>query len=143
MAQLLQAFCVLLAVRCHHIVTVPYLLSNCCPPIAILKTLLPLPFPYYIDKIIVIVMMAVCADGVFLFPLPMEHITHHPCCHQPQWLQSDIGCSSLPSQHKADCCVKQGQIVGVLFIGLSLLLLRYSCCTTASCLPPSPLCRIP
>ncbi len=36
-AQHLQAFCMLLATHCHHIVVVPLLLSNCRCPIAILK----------------------------------------------------------------------------------------------------------
>ncbi len=36
-AQHLQAFCMLLATHCHHIVVVPLLLSNCHCPIAVLK----------------------------------------------------------------------------------------------------------
>jgi hypothetical protein len=70
---------------------------------------------------------------------------HHRCCHQSQQPQSGISRSSLPSQHKADCYVKRGQIVGDLLIRLLLLLLllRHSCCAAASCLLPSPLCRIP
>jgi hypothetical protein len=47
------------------------------------------------------------------------------------------------SQHKADCCVKQGQIFGdSLIVSLSLLL-RHCRCAAASCLPSCPLCRIP
>ncbi len=68
MAQHLQALCMLLATHLHHIIAVPSLLANCCRLIAILKSLLPLPLPYYIDKSIVVVTMAVCADGVLLFP---------------------------------------------------------------------------
>ena len=61
----------------------------------------------------------------------------------PTTTTAGISRSSLPSQHKADCCVERGQIVGVLLIGSSSLSLRHSCCTAASCLPPSLLCRIP
>jgi hypothetical protein len=68
---------------------------------------------------------------------------HHHCCRQPQRPQSGIGRSSLPSQHKADCCVERGQIVEDLLIGSSSLSLHHSCHAAASCLPPSPLCRIP
>jgi hypothetical protein len=108
MAQHLQAFCMLLATHRHHIVTVPSSPSNRRHPIAILELPSPLPLPYYIDESIVIVMMAVCADGVLLFPQPPEHVAHHRCCRQPQRPQSGIGRSSLPSQHKADCYVKRG-----------------------------------
>ncbi len=73
----------------------------------------------------------------------MVHVAHHRCCHQPQQPQSSIGRSSLPSQHKADCYVKRGQIVGDLLIGSSLLSLRHSCHAVASCMLPSPLCQIP
>jgi hypothetical protein len=132
-----------LATHCHHIVTVPLLSSNCRRPIAILESPSPSPLPYYIDKSIIVVTMAACADGVLLFPQPTEHVAHNHCCRQPQQPQSGIGCSSLPSQHKADCCVKQGQIVGDLLIVSSLLLLHHCCCAAASCLPSSPLCRIP
>ncbi len=68
---------------------------------------------------------------------------HHCCCCQPQWSQSDISHSYLTSQHKVDCCVEWGQIVGNLLIGSLLLLLHHSCHAAASCLPPSLLCRIP
>jgi hypothetical protein len=72
---------------------------------------------------------------VLLFPQPAEHAAHHHRCCQLQRLQSGNGCSSLPSQHKADCCVEQGQIVGDSLIGSSLL----SCATLV---PPPPLvCR--
>jgi hypothetical protein len=50
---------------------------------------------------------------------------------------------SLPSQHKADCCVKRDQIVSNLLIVLLLLLLHHCCHNATSCLPSSPLCRIP
>jgi hypothetical protein len=143
MAQHLQAFCMLLATHHHHILAVPSLLSNRRCPIAVLELLLPLPLPYYIDKSIVVVMMAACADRVLLFPQPTEHVTHHCCCRQPQRPQSGISHSSLLSQHKADCYVKQGQIVGDLLIASALLLLRHSCRAAASCLSPSPLCQIP
>jgi hypothetical protein len=102
MAQHLQAFCMLLATHLHHIVAVPSLLSNHCHPIAVLELPLPLPLPYYIDKSIVIVTMAACADRVLLFPRPTEHVAHHCCCRQSRRPQSGIGRSSLPSQHKAD-----------------------------------------
>ncbi len=36
-AQHLQAFCILLATHCHHIVVIQLLSSNCCHPIAVLK----------------------------------------------------------------------------------------------------------
>jgi hypothetical protein len=68
MAQHLQAFFMLLATHLHHIIAVPSLLSNCRRPIAVLESPLPLPLPYYIDNSIVVVMMAVCADRVLLFP---------------------------------------------------------------------------
>jgi hypothetical protein len=68
MAQHLQAFCMLLATHRHHIIAVPSLLSNHRCPIAVLKLPLPLLLPYYIVESIVVVMMAVCADGVLLFP---------------------------------------------------------------------------
>ncbi len=84
MLQHLQAFCMSLATHRHHIVSAPSSLSDCCCPIAILKSPLPLPLPYYIDKSIVIVMMAACTNGVLLFPQPMEHVVHHHCCCQPQ-----------------------------------------------------------
>jgi hypothetical protein len=143
MAQHLQAFCMFLATHQHHIIAVPSLLLDCHCPIAVLESPLPSPLPYYIDKSIIVVMMAACADRVLLFPQSTEHIAHNRCCCQPQQPQSGISHSSLPSQHKADCCVKQGQIVGDLLIGLSLLLLRHSCCAAASCLLSSPLCPIP
>jgi hypothetical protein len=144
MAQHLQAFfCMSLATHCHHIIAVPSSSSNCRCPIAVLKSPLPSPLPYYIDKSIVVVTMAVCAEGVLLFPQPTEHVAHHRCCCQPQQPQSSIGCSSLPSQHKADCYVKRGQIVGDSLIGSLLLSLRHSCRAVASCMPPSPLCQIP
>jgi hypothetical protein len=143
MAQHLQAFCMSLAIHCHHIVAVPSSSSNRRRPIAILESPSPLPLPYYIDESIVIVTMAVCADEVLLFPQPTEHVAHHRCCRQPQQPQSGIGRSSLPSQHKADCYVERGQIVGNLLIGSSLLSLRHSRHSVASCMSPSPLCRIP
>jgi hypothetical protein len=143
MAQHLQAFCMSLATHLHHIVAVPSSLSNCRCPIAILESPSPSPLPYYIDESIVVVTMAACADGVLLFPQPTEHAAHHRCCRQPQQPQSGTGRSSLPSKHKADCCVERGQIVGVSLIGSSSLSLRHSCCAAASRLPPSPLCRIP
>ncbi len=118
MVQHLQALCMLLATHCHHIVAVPSLSSNQRCPIAVLKLPLPLPLSYYIDESIVVVTMAACADRILLFTQPMEHVTHNHCFRQPQGLQSGIGCSSLPSQHKADCCVKGGQIIGNLLIGL-------------------------
>jgi hypothetical protein len=68
---------------------------------------------------------------------------HNRCCRQPQRPQYCIGRSSLPSQHKADCCVERGQIVGNLLIVLSSLLLRHCCHAAASCLPSSLLCQIP
>jgi hypothetical protein len=111
MAQHLQPFCMWLATHRHHIVAVPPSLSNCRCPIAVLESPLPLPLPYYIDESIVVVMMAACANGVLPFPQPTEHITHNRCCHQPQQPQSGIGRSSLPFQHKADCCVKRGQLL--------------------------------
>jgi hypothetical protein len=80
---------------------------------------------------------------VLPFPQPAEHVVHHRCCRQPQWPQSGNGHSSLPSQHKADCCVEQGQIVGDLLIGSSSLSLRHSCPAAVSCLPLSLLCRLP
>jgi hypothetical protein len=143
MAQHLQAICMWLATHLHHIVAVPSLSSNCRCPIAVLESLLPLPLPYYIDESIVVVTIAACADGVLLFPRPTEHVAHHRCCRQPQQPQSGIGHSSLPSQHKADCCDERGQIVGDSLIGSLLLSLRHSRRAAASCLPPSPLCRIP
>ncbi len=143
MAQHLQEFCMLLATHHHHIVAVPSSLSNRCRPTAVLKLPSPSPLPYYIDKSIIVVTMAVCADGVLLFPQSTEHVAHHPCCRQPQRPQSSINRSSLPSQNKADCYVGQGQIVGNSFIGSLSLSLRHSCCAVASCMPPSPLCRIP
>ena len=143
MAQHLQAFCMSLATHRHHIVAVPALLSNHRHPIAILELPSPLPLIYYIDESIIVVTMAVCADGVLLFPQPTEHVVHNRCCCQPQRPQSGIGHSSLPSQHKADCCVKRGQIVGVSLIVLSLLLMPHCHCAAASCLPSSPLCQIP
>jgi hypothetical protein len=87
--------------------------------------------------------MAVCADGVLLFPQPTEHVAHHRCCRQPQRPQSGIVRSSLPSQHKADCYVERGQIVGDSLIGSSSLSLGHSHRAVASCMPPSPLCQIP
>jgi hypothetical protein len=84
MAQHLQAFCTLLATHLHHIVAVPSLSTNCHRPIAILELPLPLPSSYYIDESIVVVTMAACANGVLLFPQPMEHIAHHRCYCQPQ-----------------------------------------------------------
>jgi hypothetical protein len=143
MAQHLQAFCMLLDTHRHHIVAVPSLLSNCHRPIAILESPSPSLLPYYIDKSIVIVTIAVCTNGVLLFPQLTEHIAHHRCCRQPQQLQSSIGRSSLPSQHKADCYVERGWIVGDSLIGLSLLSLRHSRRAVAFCMPPSPLCQIP
>jgi hypothetical protein len=80
---------------------------------------------------------------VLLFPQPTEHVAHHRRCCQPQQPQSGNGRSSLPSQHKADCCVERGQIVGDLLIGSSSLSMRHSRPTTASCLPPSLLCQLP
>ncbi len=139
MAQHLQAFCMLLATHLHHIVAVPSSSSNCRCPIAVLKSPSPSPLPYYIDKSILVVTMAACTNGVLLFPGPMEHVAHHCCCCQPQRPQSGIGRSSLPSQHKADCCVERSQIIGDSLIGSSLLSLRHSRCAAASCLPPSPL----
>ncbi len=133
----------LLATHRHHIVAVPSSSSNCRCPIAVLELPLPLPLPYYIDKNIVVVTMAVCAEGVLLFPQPTEHVAHHRCCRQPQQPQSGIGCSSLSSQHKADCYVKRGQIIGGSLIGLSSLSLQHSLRAAASCLPPFLLCRIP
>jgi hypothetical protein len=142
MAQHFQAFCMSLATHLHHIVAVPSLLSNCRCPIAVLKSPSPSPLPYYIEESIVLFTMAVCADKVLLFPRPTEHVAHHRCCRQPLKLQSGIGRSSLPSQHKADCCVEQGQIIGVLLIESWLLSLRHSRHAATSCLPPSPLCPI-
>ncbi len=143
MAQHLQAFCMLLATHRHHIVAVPSSLTNRRRPIAVLESPLLSPLPYYIDKSIVVVTMAVCADRVLLFPQPTEHVAHYRYCHQPQQPQSSISRSSLPSQHKADCYVEQGQIVGDSLIGSSSLSLCHSRCAAASCLPPSPLCQIP
>ncbi len=142
MAQHLQAFCISLATHCHHIVAVPSLLYNCCCTIAVFKLPSPLPLPYYIDKSIVVVTMAACADGFLLFPQPMEHVAHHRCCRQPQGPQSGINRSSLPSQHKADCYVEWGQIIGNLLIGLLSLSLRHSCRAATSCLLPSLLCQV-
>jgi hypothetical protein len=68
MAQHLQAFCMSLATHRHHIIAVPSSSSNRRRPIAVLESPLPTPLPYYIDESIVVVMMAVCADGVLLFP---------------------------------------------------------------------------
>jgi hypothetical protein len=133
----------LLAIHCHHIVAVSSLLSNCCRPFAILESLSPLPLPYYIDKSIVVVRMAACADGVLLFPQPMKHVAHHSCCCQLQRPQSGISRSSLPSQHKADCYDERGQIIGNSLIGLLSLSSCHSHCAAASCLPPSLLCQIP
>jgi hypothetical protein len=99
MAQHLQAFCMLLATHHHHIVAVPSLSSKCRCPIAVLQLPSLSPLPYYIDKRIVVVMMAACAGRVLLFPQPMENVAHHCCCRQPQQPQSGIGRSSLPSQH--------------------------------------------
>ncbi len=79
---------------------------------------------------------------VLLFPQLTEHVAHHHYFCHSQRPQSGNGRSSLPSQHKADCCVEQGQIVGNLIIGSSSLLLRHFCCAAASCLPPSPLCQL-
>ncbi len=118
-------------------------LSHHRRPIAVLESPSPSPLPYYIDESIVVVTMAACADGVLLFPQPTEHVTHHRCCRQPQRPQSSIGRSSLPSQHKADCYIERGQIVGDSLIGSSSLLLRHSRRAVASCMPPSPLFRIP
>ncbi len=143
MAQHLQAFCMLLATHRHHIVTVPSSLSNCRHPIAILELPSLLLLLYYIDESIIVVTMVACADGVLLFPQPTEHVTHHRCCRQPQQPQSGIGHSSLPSQHKADCYVKRGQIVGNLLKGSLLLSLHHSRSAAASCLSPSLLCQIP
>jgi hypothetical protein len=125
MVQHLQAFCMSLATHCHHIVAVPSLLSNHHRPIAVLKSPspLPLPLPYYIDESIVVVTMAVCADGVLLFSQPTEHVAHHRCCRQPQRPQSSISHSSLPSQHKADCYVERGQIVGNSLIGIVVVVI--------------------
>jgi len=78
-----------------------------------------------------------------LFPQPAEHVAHHHRCHQPQRPQSGNSRYSLPSQHKADCCVERGQIVGDLLIGSSSLSLRHSRPAAASCLPPSLLRRLP
>jgi hypothetical protein len=68
MVQHLQAFCMSLATHLHHIAAVSSSLSNCRQPIAILESPSPSPLPYYIDKSIVLVTMAVCADSVPLFP---------------------------------------------------------------------------
>jgi hypothetical protein len=68
MAQHLQEFCMLLATHRHHILAVPSSLSNRRCPIAVLESLLPPPLPYYIDKSIIIVTMAVCANEDLLFP---------------------------------------------------------------------------
>ncbi len=84
MAQHLQVFCMLLATHCHHMVAVLSSSSNRRRPIVILKSPLPSPLPYYIDESIIVVTMAVCANGVLLFPQLTEHITHHHCCRQPQ-----------------------------------------------------------
>ncbi len=143
MAQHLQAFCMSLATHRHHIVAVPSSSSNRRRPIAVLESPSPSPLPCYIDESIVVVTMAACADGVLLLPQPTEHVTHHRCCRQPQQPQSGIGRSSLHSQHKADCYVEWGQIVGDSLIGSSSLSLHHSHRSAASCLPPSPLCRIP
>ncbi len=139
MAQHLQQICMWLATHRHHMVAVPSSLSNYRRPIAVFESPSPLSSPYCIDESIVVVAMAACADGVLLFPQPTEHVAHNHCCHQPQRPQSGIGRSSLPSQHKADCCVKRGQIVGDLVIVLLSLLLRHCRCAAASCLPSSPL----
>jgi hypothetical protein len=58
---------------------------------------------------------------VLLFPQPTEHVAHHRRCRQPQLLLSGNRNSSLPSQHKADCCVEQDQNFDKLLIGLLLL----------------------
>jgi hypothetical protein len=63
---------------------------------------------------------------VLLFPQHTEHAVHQCCCRQPRQLQSGNGRSSLPSQHKADCCVKRCQIVDDSLIGLSALSLLSS-----------------
>jgi hypothetical protein len=62
MAQHMQAFCMLLATHRHHIIAVPSSLSNRRCPIAILQSPSPLLLPYYVDKSIVAVTMAACAD---------------------------------------------------------------------------------
>jgi hypothetical protein len=123
MAQHLQAFCMSLATHRHHIVAVPSSSSNYRRPIAVLESPSPSLLPYYIDESIVIVTMAVCADGVLLFPQPKEHVAHHRCCCQPQRPQSSIGRSSLPSQHKTDCYVERGQIAGDLLIGIVVVVI--------------------
>jgi hypothetical protein len=143
MAQHLQAFCMSLATHRHHIVVVPSSSSNRRHPIAVLESPSPSPLPYYIDESIVVVTMAVCVDGVLLFPQPTEHVAHPRCCRQPQRPQSGISRSSLPSQHKADCYVERGQIVGDSLIGSSSLSLRHYRRAVSSCMPPSLLCRIP
>jgi hypothetical protein len=137
------ALATLLATHRHHIVAVPSLLSNCSRPIAILELPSPSPLPYYIDESILVVTMAACTDRVLLFPQPTEHVAHNRCCRQPQQPQSDIAHSSLTSQHKADCCVKRGQIIGDSLIVSSSLSLRHCRCAATSCLPSSLLCRIP
>jgi hypothetical protein len=78
-----------------------------------------------------------------LFPQPAEHVAHHHRCRQPQQPQSGNGRSSLPSQHKADCCVERGQIVGDSLIRSLSLSLHHSRPTAASCLPSSLLYRLP
>jgi hypothetical protein len=143
MVQHLQAFCMSLATHRDHILAVPSSSSNRRRPVAVLESPSPSPLPYYIDESIVVVTMAACADGVLLFPQPTEIVAHHRSCRQPQRPQSGIGRSSLPSQHKADCFVERGQIVGDSLIGSSSLSLRHSRRAAASCLPPSLLCRIP
>jgi hypothetical protein len=90
------------------------------------------------NGVVVVVMAAALTTALFLlgwqctmmeilfFPQPTEHVVHHHCCCQPQQPQSDNGCSSLPSQHKADCCVDWGQIVDDSLFGLSSLSLLSS-----------------
>ncbi len=72
-------------------------------------------------------------EGLLFLQLT-EHVAHHCCCHQPQEPQSGNSHSSLPSQHKADCCVERGQIVDNLLIGL-LLLSLLSLSLQPLCLP--------
>ncbi len=123
MAHHLQAFCMLLATHCHHILAVPSSPSNHRRPIAVRESPLPSPLPYYIDKSIIVVTMAVCTGGVLLFPQPTEHVAQHRCCRQPQRPQSSIDRYSLPSQHKADCYVERGQIVGNSLIGIFVVVI--------------------
>jgi hypothetical protein len=128
----------------HHIIVIPSLLSNHRCPIVISKLLSPWLLLYYIDNSIVVVVMAACNDRSS--PLPS---TNRARCAQPFLLLTTTTAirqqpfPSLPSQHKADCCVERGQIVGDLLIRLLLLLLLHSPPAAASCLPPSPLCRLP